>query len=145
MIETYVMGKGDMATLQRRQNERDGVSDHQLNDCSKLRVAGLCEGNSLMIGEFPAQMASNAETVFIWWRHNEDLGSSCVFFCQMNNAPDSFFSAKWILHRTVFTREDIIWSVLDRTVTLTFHSFFTNGICELVWSDKNVSGCIFRT
>ena len=22
------------------------------------------------IGEFPAQMASNAENVFIWWRHH---------------------------------------------------------------------------
>ena len=24
-------------------------------------------------GEFPAQMASNAENVFIWWRHHEIL------------------------------------------------------------------------
>ena len=28
---------------------------------SKLRVAGLCEGNSPVTGEFPAQRASNAE------------------------------------------------------------------------------------
>ena len=28
---------------------------------SKLRVTGLCEGNSPVIGEFPAQKASNAE------------------------------------------------------------------------------------
>ena len=25
---------------------------------------------SLAFGEFPAQMASNAEKVFIWWRHH---------------------------------------------------------------------------
>ena len=36
----------------------------------KLRVAGLCVGNSPVIGEFPAQRASNAENVSIWWRHH---------------------------------------------------------------------------
>ena len=36
---------------------------------SKLRVTGLCEGNSPETGEFPAQRASNAENVPIWWRH----------------------------------------------------------------------------
>ena len=30
---------------------------------------GLWAGNSLGTGEFPAQMASNAENVSIWWRH----------------------------------------------------------------------------
>ena len=30
---------------------------------SKLRVTGLCAGNSPVTGEFPAQMASNAENV----------------------------------------------------------------------------------
>ena len=39
---------------------------------SKLRVTGLCAGNSPRgTGEFPAQMASNAENVSIWWRHHE--------------------------------------------------------------------------
>ena len=37
---------------------------------SKLRVTGLCTGNSPVTGEFLAQMASNAENVFIWWRHH---------------------------------------------------------------------------
>ena len=57
-----------------RPNGRGGVPDHQPHDCllnrlfrrrskktSKLRVTGLCAGNSPGIGEFPAQMASNAE------------------------------------------------------------------------------------
>ena len=39
---------------------------------SKLRVTGLCAGNSLGTGEFPAQMASNAENVSIWWRHHDN-------------------------------------------------------------------------
>ena len=37
---------------------------------SKLRVTSLCVGNSPGTGEFPAQMTSNAENVFIWWRHH---------------------------------------------------------------------------
>ena len=37
---------------------------------SELRVTGLCVGNSPETGEFPAQMASNAENVSIWWRHD---------------------------------------------------------------------------
>ena len=64
----------------------DGVSNHQHHHCllnrlfgfrskktSKLRVTGLCAGNSSGTGEFPAQMASNAENVSIWWRHHEDI------------------------------------------------------------------------
>ena len=37
---------------------------------SKPRVTGLCVGNSPGTGEFPGQMASNAENVSIWWRHH---------------------------------------------------------------------------
>ena len=64
--------------LQRRHNERDGVSNHRRFDCllnrlsrrrskktPKLRVTGLCEGNSPVNGEFPAQRASNVENVSI--------------------------------------------------------------------------------
>ena len=71
-------------TLQWLHNERDGVSNHQPHDClfnrlfrsrskktSKHRVTGLCAWNSSVTGEFPAQMASNAEHVSIWWRHHE--------------------------------------------------------------------------
>ena len=39
---------------------------------SKLRVIGLCAGNLPVTGEFPAQMASNAENVSIWLRHHSD-------------------------------------------------------------------------
>ena len=37
---------------------------------SKLRVTGLCAGNSPVTGEFLAQKASNAENVCIWWHHH---------------------------------------------------------------------------
>ena len=55
---------------------------------SKLRVTGLCEGNSPVTGEFPAQTASNAVNVSIWWRHHDDCQvtppptlSTAVFSC----------------------------------------------------------------
>ena len=41
-----------------------------LGETPKLRVTGLCDGKSPVIGEFPAQRASNAENVSIWWRHH---------------------------------------------------------------------------
>ena len=71
-------------SLQWRHNGHDSVSNHQPHDCllkrlfrrrsketSRLRVTGLCAGNSPGTGEFPAQMASNAENVSIWWRHHD--------------------------------------------------------------------------
>ena len=73
----------DYSALRWRDNERDGVSNHQPHDCllsrlfrhrskkaSKLRVTGLCVENSLVTSEFPAQRSSNAENVSIWWRHH---------------------------------------------------------------------------
>ena len=42
---------------------------------SKLRATGLCVGNSPGTGEFPAQKASDAENVSIWWRHHDSQES----------------------------------------------------------------------
>ena len=46
-------------------------STHGSKKTSKLRVTGLCVGNSPVTGEFPAQRASNAENVSISWRHHD--------------------------------------------------------------------------
>ena len=43
---------------------------HRSKKTPKLLVTGLCAGNSPGTGEFPAQMASNAENDSIWWRHH---------------------------------------------------------------------------
>ena len=43
---------------------------------SKLRVTALCEWNSSVTGEFPAQRASNADNVSIWWRHHDTVEST---------------------------------------------------------------------
>ena len=75
-----------------RHNGRDCVSNHQPYGCLlnrlqikeniKPRVTGLCAGNSPVTGEFPAQIASNAENVSIWWRHHVywpgEMRMSCV-------------------------------------------------------------------
>ena len=79
-----IIHTGIEITLRWRHNGRDSVSNHQPQDCllnrlfrprskkiSKLRVTGLCAGNSPVTGEFPAQRASNAENVSVWWRHHE--------------------------------------------------------------------------
>ena len=65
-------------TLRWRHNGRDGITNHQPHHCSlnrlfgrrskktsKLCVTGHCSRNSPGTGEFPAQMASNAENVSI--------------------------------------------------------------------------------
>ena len=89
-MATWYLDKYDIielinkGTLLWRHNGRDGVSNHQLHDCllnrsssrrskkiSKLRVTGLCAGNSPGTGEFLAQMASNAENVSMWWHYHE--------------------------------------------------------------------------
>ena len=54
---------------------------------SKLRVTGLCAGNSTVTGEFPAQMASNAENVSIWWRHHgvQSMGTAVKIACKLQS------------------------------------------------------------
>ena len=51
---------------------------HRSKKTPKLRVTGLCEGNSPVTGEFPAQRASNAENVSIWWHHHALNLSGCL-------------------------------------------------------------------
>ena len=97
------------SALRWRHNGGDSVSNHQPHDCllnrlfrrrskktSKLRVTGLCAGNSPGTGEFPAQMASNAENVSIWWRHHgipHRKGQLCGKRFQVQ--ATSWFYRKW--------------------------------------------------
>ena len=70
-------------SLQWRHNGHESVTNHQPHHCllsrlfrrkskktSKVRVTGLCTGNSPVTCEFQAQMASNAENISSWWRHH---------------------------------------------------------------------------
>ena len=79
----YLRRRLVLVALQWLHNEHDSVSNHQPYDCllnrlfrhklmktSKLRVTGLGEGNSPVTGELPTHRASNAENVYVWWRHH---------------------------------------------------------------------------
>ena len=82
-------------TLHWRHRELDGGSNHQAHNwllnrlfgrrskkTPKLRVTGLFVGNSPVTGDFPANWASNAENVSIWWRHHECVKhnqSVCIY------------------------------------------------------------------
>ena len=94
------------SSLQWRQYGRTGVSNHQPRHCllnrifrrrsnktSKLRVTGLCVGNSLVTDESPAQMASNAGNVSIWWRHHV-----LIPFCRslLPTITQKRFDKKWV-------------------------------------------------
>ena len=88
--------------LQWRHYEHDGVSNHRrldgllnghrLKKTSKLRVTGLCEGNSQVTVEFSSQRASNTENVSIWWHHHGITSFQLGFMDQwrMENGSPSF-------------------------------------------------------
>ena len=48
---------------------------------TKVRVTGLCAGNSPGTGEFPTKRASNAENVSIWWRHDRIVLTLSTWMC----------------------------------------------------------------
>ena len=113
-----VAGKGEeskgthpiIQTLLWRRNGRDGVLIHQPLDCllnhlfrrrsnktSKFRVTGLCAENSPVTGEYPAQMASNAENISIWW-HRHDMIISTYTTKEYHRAPT------WLLYISVIVK-----------------------------------------
>ena len=67
---------------------------HRSKKTSKLRVTGLCAGNSPVTGDFPAQRDSDAKNVSIWWRHHDFSGPTYwdtgIYECRttMVNVPD---------------------------------------------------------
>ena len=74
------------------------LSRRRSEKASKLRVTGLCAGNSPVTGEFPAQRASNAENVSIWWRHHV-----CVTLMRYISRRPTFImhisDVTWVLRR----------------------------------------------
>ena len=102
--------------LHLRHHGHDCISNHQPYDCllnslfrrrskktSKLRVTGLCQGNSPGTGEFPAKMTSNAENVSIWWRHHIKC-SFCWLPLSLNICWNIFICANFTHNnRVLFT------------------------------------------
>ena len=131
--------------LRWRHNRRHDVSNNQPHDClfnhlfrrgskkiSKLRVTGICEGNSPVAGEFPAQMASNAGNISIWWRHHAALSHKkecslpsarlsigpCItlvsYYCVLELLDTTYLKPE--IHSTVFS-----------------HSLFISMLYKLQW------------
>ena len=73
---------------------------------SKLRGTGFCAGNSPVIGEFPAHMASNAENVSIWWRHHVFLSTtaSCRSFFTVWKKPPLQINLMCLATHDVFNK-----------------------------------------
>ena len=97
-------------SLQWRHNGQDSVSNHQPHECllnrifsrrskktSKLRVTGLCVGNSSVTGEFPHKWPVTRKMFSFWWLHHvipgEKDGRHWVAVC---GAPTQF----WIISKT---------------------------------------------
>ena len=129
-VKKYCRNLTGIASLRWRHNGRDSVSNHQPHDCllnrlsrrrskktTKLRVTGLCAGNSPVTGEFPAefpaQRASKAENVSTWWRPHDDL----VFY----------FSGELWFGVTLAVLIDVISTPL-RTTCVAFYLFLVSSL-----------------
>ena len=81
---------------------------------SKSRVTGLCAGNSPGTGEFPAQMASNAENVSIWWRHH--VAKFQTHFGDTSVISDILFLCCIIRKQLFIDNRTMIWYDSNRPI-----------------------------
>ena len=136
-------------TLQWHHNGCDGASNHQPRHCllnrlfgrrskkiSKLRLTGLCAGNSPVTGEYPAQMASNADNVSIWWRHHQESWWLC-------SGSLALYGAVGKLHGGAFEEYGFEFNILCKSymrekyfpvIILTFTYLFNIFPCRLFYS-----------
>ena len=114
-----------------------GISNHQHLDCllncllrhrskktSKLHITGLCEGNSPVTSEFPAQMASNEENVSIWWSHHATFRGwnpliYTIWWGKMNY--DMIVTVTYSLSNFVF------WNIILTCVLISLDYSWLNG------------------
>ena len=106
--------------LQWRHNERDHRDLHCLFNCwfrrrskktLKLRVTGLCTGNSKVTGEFPAQRASNAENCSICWRYHVKTFNPLVWWPVCTHV--NIYVTKWCIVRN---RSGAFWNFCNRSI-----------------------------
>ena len=120
---------------------RDGVSNHQPHDClrnrlfrhtskktSKPCVTGLCEGNSPVTDEFPAQRASNAENVSIWWRHHEIVHcvATWLFYLPRHSSNSKYLPPAHPVHQEPMT----VW----HWVIVLMHGEICRHVANAHWS-----------
>ena len=115
---------------------------------SKLSVTGLCAGHSPGIGEFPAQMASNEDNVFIWWRHYVKCSS---LITNVKNRSDFEISKEpryfaltcrpWgAYYEYIWKKVPVLWRILPLYQTSFTNSDWPNHHRIMTW----ISNCILR-
>ena len=103
---------------------------------SKLRVTGLCAGNSPETSEFHAQMASNAEKVSIWWRHHVFIRTVQDYFTGTETITEPWrIRVKLVLFHTV-KPQTFVW--------LTYENYSTEpgdaeGLLDIEFDIQNSS------
>ena len=134
-LNSYGCKKKRHLPLNWRHNDHDGVSNPQPNGCllnrlfrrrSKLKAPRhwpLC-GEIIGTGEFPAQRASYAENVSVWWRHHVRMTKSSyadqitdVTRIQNFKIKDRFFSFLFSYR----LRVNAVFHVWKVTPKLPFH------------------------
>ena len=161
--KTHTTGRNLLTSLSLHwcYNECDGVSNHQPYYCLfnrlyrrrskkilKLRVTGLCPGNSLVTGEFPAQRASKAENVSIWWRyhdcwkelyrHSQDIVSADFLFTHGGLVmPYGIIELaniiRWGNSFSPFQDQAITWTDADLSLIGPFGTNFTEIVIKIHW------------
>ena len=95
------------SSLRWRHNGRDSVSNNQPHDCLLNR---LFKHRSKKTSKFPAQMASYAENVSIWWRHHVPIWARLSrqerLTTNLLQPPRKFVSdkqtfGKWAIHNWI--------------------------------------------
>ena len=99
-----------LVSSQWRHSDCNGVSNQRLlygllnrlfrrrsKKTSKLRVTGLCEGNSPGTGEFPAQRASGKDNVSIWLHYYVNLPrkSTTELLCVLEKDENKSYCSLW--------------------------------------------------
>ena len=143
-------------TLQWRHNGRGCISNHQPNGCllnrlfrrrwkktSKLRVTdvGVCVcvfgggggGGGVHRGGFPAQRASNAENISIWWRHHADKQPWQIW------ANGSHGSTKACLYKYIHTTNNRAWMKWPAKNFILFISTVFGRLHNSRVAEKNVN------
>ena len=113
-------------TLQWRHTGPHGVSNHQPHHCliNRFIQAQIKENITALrhwplwgeySGEFPAQMASNAENVSIWWRHHD-------LVCKTESGSTVDRGPAFIKPMLLLIRQNIL---LKSECVITFFMFYT--------------------
>ena len=152
--------------LQWRHNAHDNVSNHRPHHClhnrlfrhrskktPKLRITGLCAGNSPVTGEFPHKWPV-AQNVSIWWRHHgpydshsaseETLIVKYISQC-IRQIPHYLLSYHNIAKQNT-NRVNISWSILHKMTLgtmrdVSFPVTLRDGIAcwmSLAWTQKRL-------